>query len=65
MLTEEEVENKTAAYVLWKEGEKKKKSDPSFTSNILSFTISLLQKHLVPFRCSTGIIPFFGSLKSQ
>jgi len=24
MLTEEEVENKTAAYVLWKEGEKKK-----------------------------------------
>jgi len=27
--------------------------------------ISLLQKHLVLFPYSRGIIPFFGSLKSQ
>lgn len=45
--------------------EKERKSDIFFTSNFLSFMISLLQKHLVLFPCGRGIIPFLGSLKSQ
>lgn len=43
--------------------EKEGKSDIFFTSNFLSFMISLLQKHLVLFPYGRGIIPFLDPLK--